>query len=81
MFISPTNICDLMRLTLSRNGQCLSNDQKGILMVCLYVVTCRGETFQRVLSQVGDVCSLVPRGVSMVALTATALSMLSPTSL
>lgn len=58
---------------LSKNYQCLWNCycQQEICMVSLYVATCRDEMFRRVLSQV-EVCSLIPRGVSRVALTATA---------
>ena len=36
----------------------------------------RGETFRRVMSQVGDVRSLLPSHVTMLALTATATSQL-----
>ena len=36
----------------------------------------RGETFRRVLSQIGDVMSLLPKGVNVIALTATATSQL-----
>ena len=41
-----------------------------------YVFYNRGETFRRVMSQVGDVRSLLPSHVTMLALTATATSQL-----
>ena len=62
----------LMRHTLSKNGMTY------ILVYYFihYVFYNRGETFRRVMSQVGDVRSLLPSHVTMLALTATATSQL-----